>query len=360
MSVSPRRPAAFRLDDPHVIVAPPEEPPRRTTRGTVLIRPEPDTALPVPAERPPTRRRRLPWGSMFWSALGGLVTLGLGLAATKLIEDLFARSDVLGTLALVLAVAAALALAVIVGREVRGLLRLSAVEHLRERAETALATDDRELGRAVVRDLLAVERVEPRLARARVELEAHLDEIIDGADLVRLAERALMAPLDAEARRLVGRAAKRVSVVTAVSPRAAVDMIFVLVTVVGLVRRLADLYGARPGLLGLIRLLRLTVAHLAVTGGIAATDSLIQQVVGHGVAAKLSARLGEGVLNGLLTARLGLAAIEVSRPLPFTALPPPAVSDLAGDLITRRKPAEEKEETTEQTAFSGEGRPPVR
>jgi putative membrane protein len=121
-----------------------------------------------------------------------------------------------------------------------------------------------------------------------------------------------------------------------VSPRAAVDMIFVLVTVVGLVRRLADLYGARPGLLGLIRLLRLTVAHLAVTGGIAATDSLIQQVVGHGVAAKLSARLGEGVLNGLLTARLGLAAIEVSRPLPFAALPAPSVSDLAGDLIARR------------------------
>jgi uncharacterized membrane protein YcjF (UPF0283 family) len=46
----------------------------------------------------------------------------------------------------------------------------------------------------------------------------------------------------------------------------------------------------------------------------AASDSLIQQVIGHGVAAKLSARLGEGVLNGLLTARLGLAAIEAITP----------------------------------------------
>jgi putative membrane protein len=58
-------------------------------------------------------------------------------------------------------------------------------------------------------------------------------------------------------------------------------------------------------------------------------------MLGHGVAAKVSARLGEGVLNGLLTARLGLAAIEVSRPLPFAALPKPAVSDLAGDLLRR-------------------------
>jgi putative membrane protein len=47
-------------------------------------------------------------------------------------------------------------------------------------------------------------------------------------------------------------------------------------------------------------------------------------------------RLGEGVLNGLLTARLGLAAIEVTRPLPFAALPPPTLSDVAGNLLRRR------------------------
>jgi putative membrane protein len=77
-----------------------------------------------------------------------------------------------------------------------------------------------------------------------------------------------------------------------------------------------------------------------LTGGMAAGDSLIQQVLGHGVAAKLSARLGEGVLNGLLTARLGLAAIEVARPLAFAALPPPALGDLASGLLRRREAEE--------------------
>ncbi len=72
-----------------------------------------------------------------------------------------------------------------------------------------------------------------------------------------------------------------------------------------------------------------------MTGGMAAGDSLIQQVLGHGVAAKVSARLGEGVLNGLLTARLGLAAIDVARPLPFVALSRPVLADLVPDLIAR-------------------------
>ena len=52
--------------------------------------------LPVPVDAPLPPRRRFPWGAVFWSALGGLVTLGIGLATTRLIEDLYARADWLG------------------------------------------------------------------------------------------------------------------------------------------------------------------------------------------------------------------------------------------------------------------------
>jgi putative membrane protein len=269
------------------------------------------------------------------------VALGVSLAVTQLVEELFARSEALGYVGLALAIIAALAFLAIVARETFGLWRLATIEKIHERAVEAIAQDDRHKGRALVDDLLALLKGTPQLARARATVEGHLDDIIDGADLVRLAERELMAPLDREAVRLIGGASKRVSVVTAVSPRALVDMAFVFVTVLTLVRRLAYLYGGRPGTLGMIRLMRLTLTHLAVTGGLAAGDSLLQQVFGHGVAAKLSAKLGEGVLNGLLTARLGLAAVEVTRPLPFAALPRPAVGTVAGDLLKGVKGSEQ-------------------
>jgi putative membrane protein len=343
MTDQPRRPAAFRLDDPRVVVATPDAD-ARPARGVVQVTPEPESFdLPVPVEPPaPAPRRRFPWATVFWSALGGLVVLGAGLAVTSLIEDLYARAPLLGTLGAALAGIALLALGVIAIREIAAVARLRAVEALRVRATCALVADDRSAARAVVRELTRVVSGAPQLARDRRELATHLTEIIDGADLVRLAERKLMAPLDAEACRIVARAAKRVSLVTAVSPRAAIDMIFVFVAALGMIRRLAALYGGRPGMLGLIRLVRHIIAHLAFTGGIAAGDGLIQQMLGHGVAAKLSARLGEGVLNGLLTARLGLAAIDVARPLPFAALPKPALSDIAGDLLRRGENAPEK------------------
>ena len=215
---------------------------------------------------------------------------------------------------------------------------------------TIIESDDRDGGRALVADMLSLTRRIPRLARGRTRLGDHRADIIDGRDLVRLAERELMSPLDIEARRLVVSASKRVSVVTAISPRAAVDMIFVLVNALRMIRQLAVLYGGRPGALGVIKLLRQVLSHLAVTGGVGVADGLVQQVVGHGLAARLSARLGEGMINGLLTARLGLLTIDLVRPLPFHELPRPALNDLAGTLL---RPAEPRAAGTAKTAIIG-------
>ena len=49
---SHRKPAAFRLDDPHVVVAPPPEEGAKTRaqRGAIRVTPEPEAFdLPVPA-----------------------------------------------------------------------------------------------------------------------------------------------------------------------------------------------------------------------------------------------------------------------------------------------------------------------
>ena len=338
----PRRPATFKLDDPDVVLMEPGKETTGFSRAAVRVTPELDPAnLLVALDEPfVPARRRFRWGLVFWAAASGLVLLGAGLGVAHLVEDLFARSMTLGYLGTVLSALAAVALIAVVTREALGLSRLAAIENMHARAAAAIEADDRPKSEKIVGELLALAQSNPRLARARGRLKGHVGDIIDGADLLRLAERELMTPLDQEARRLVSVAAQRVSIVTAVSPRALIDILFVLAAALRLLRQLSLLYGGRPGALGLLTLMRHAISHLAITGGMAASDSVIQQMLGHGVAAKLSTRLGEGVLNGLLTARLGLAAIDVTRPLPFTALPRPSLTDLAKDLLRRQEDAE--------------------
>jgi putative membrane protein len=69
-------------------------------------------------------------------------------------------------------------------------------------------------------------------------------------------------------------------------------------------------------------------AHLAATGALAVGDDMIHSVAGGGILSRISRRFGEGVVNGALTARVGVATMDLCRPLPFRALPRPKTTTL--------------------------------
>jgi len=333
-----REPKAFRLQ-PDRKPAPQAEREPRALRGAEMsvVTPaaidvfEAESAETAPPP-PPAPRRRSRLGAIFMGAAGVLASLAIGLSIDGLIRSLFARADWLGWLGTGLAAVAATALLAILVREAAALARLSSVEKLSRRAVDAIERNDPKAARALVDDLSGFLASRPQTAAGRRTLDELRHDVIDGPDLIRLAEAELLAPLDAEARRLILDAGKRVSMVTAVSPRAAVDLLYVLYEASRLVRRLAELYGARPGTLGFLRLARGVLAHLAVTGSMAAGDTLVQQLVGQGLAARLSAKLGEGVVNGMMTVRIGMAAMDTVRPLPFGAVRRPRMGDFLAAL----------------------------
>jgi putative membrane protein len=329
-----QKPRAFRLDRPDIVTVTPDEadPPR----GAIVVTEEPMEAVQAADGTPvPMGRRRAPWLGVLLSAVGSLIVLALGLAVERLVQDLFLVAPWLGWVALALAVIAIVAFLAILFREAAGIMRERRIEHLRQGAIDALAVRDHQAAKRLVADLVGLYGARRQMARARGRLADLAADIIDADDRLAIAERELLLPLDVEAKRVVASAAKQVSVVTAVSPRAIVDVAFVLFAAVRLLRRISRIYGGRPGFLGFLRLARAAFSHLAVTGGVAVGDSLVQQVLGLGLAARISAKLGEGVLNGLMTARFGLAAVAVCRPLPFVREEPPKLGDVAGELLSR-------------------------
>jgi putative membrane protein len=276
-------------------------------------------------------------GGAFLSALTGLLSLAISVWVWKLVEDLFSHSTILGYFGLVLAAIAGVATLIFIAREIRSILLQNRIAKLHAALAKAREANDAKAAKDRVLELCAIYESRPDMARSRALVADYAKQIIDGKDLVDLAERNLVAPLDAQASREIAAAAKRVSVVVAVSPRAVLDVVFVGAQAIMLMRRIAEIYGGRPGILGFVKLARSVGAHLAITGTVAVGDSLLQQVLGHGIASRVSAKLGEGVLNGLLTARVGLSAMAVCRPTAFVTQKQPGVKDVAPFLFGDKK-----------------------
>jgi putative membrane protein len=334
MNDAGRKPQAFVIDPP-----PPQPKTRRAPRAIapakIKFDPVEETGeLAVVAPAPLPSSRALRWGSVLITALFGLFTLWAGLSITQLIEDLFARSQIFGWIGLGLASLAGLAALAIIFREIWGLIRLNRIENIQTDAAHALNHDDDAAAKRAVAALRTLYTGRRDAALGLETLKAHADDIMDAADRVRIADRDLVSLFDGEAHRIIARASRRVTLLTAVTPAAALDILFVAAQNLRMLREIATLYGGRPSVLATLKLARMVVSHLAIAGGLALSDSIIQHLIGKGLVGRLSARFGEGAVNGILTARIGLAARDVCRPIPQ---PPEEKESLAGmirELVT--------------------------
>ncbi len=299
----------------------------------------PEAAPPPPDEPPPqgeamvavarlaTRPRR---SGLLWTVAGSLVTLVVSVAAYDYLTGLMARYPLIGSVALALTGLLGLLVVAQLFREAWAFRRLARIDGFRADAAAALADADRTAALALSRRLGRFYGARQEMRWSLARLEETRDEVLDADAIVELTERTLLAPLDAAARREIEAAARVVAGATAVIPLALVDVLAALSQNVRMIRRIAEVYGAHAGLFGSWRLLRTVATHLLATGLVSAGDDLIGSVAGGHVLARVSRRFGEGMVNGALTARVGIAAMDVCRPLPFAALPRPKVSAVIG------------------------------
>ncbi|MBK3737558.1 TIGR01620 family protein [Azospirillum brasilense] len=177
----------------------------------------------------------------------------------------------------------------------------------------------------------------PDLTPALERVRDHVTDAHDDAEILRLLDREVMGPLDRRAYQTVLRASRDTAVATALSPAAVVDLAVVLWRNLKLVREIAALYGARPGYVGSLRLLRRMLANLAVAGVAESAHHVAVEALGGSIAAAISTRMGQGVINGLLTARVGLTAMHLCRPIAFGPDNRPSMGQIRKELLSLPK-----------------------
>lgn len=287
------------------------------------------------AARKPSALRR--W---FWRLALSLLGALLSLAAWNTVSALVAQVPVLGwALAGLMALFVAVLLLIAL-REVAAIGRLGRVDRLRQAADSALGAQDLSQAQALMGQVLQLYRGRDELRWGTEQFNEHRNEIFDADALFGLGEETLMAPLDKAAQAEVQAAARQVATVTALVPLALADVAAALAANLRMIRRVAEIYGGRSGTIGSWRLTRAVFAHLVATGMVAAGEDLLEPILGGSVLSKLSRRFGEGLVNGALTARVGVAAMEVCRPLPFSKPYRPSVRGIIkgalGGLFSRK------------------------
>ena len=302
------------------------------TKGPVLI--DLETEVASPANAPPVPElgeAALPavaerlgrtgggisrLGRWLGTLTAALLSAWIGIALWDFVSGLLVSRPMLGlAFAGLLSVTAAMLLAV-AGREWLAYRRLGQLDHLQERVKLAF-DGSREDALKASRKVMALYKGREELRWKAQRVDELLPDQMDADAVLGLVEAEMMEPLDKAALAEVEASARRVAAVTALVPMALVDVLAALAANLRMVRAVAQIYGGRSGTIGSWRLIRAVLTHLVATGAVAIGDDLIGSVAGGALAGKISRRFGEGVINGALTARVGITAITLCRPMPF-------------------------------------------
>jgi putative membrane protein len=166
--------------------------------------------------------------------------------------------------------------------------------------------------------------------------QASLHETHNDREVVTLYAQLVQPVLDRQARAEISRNAAEATLMIAVSPLALVDMAFIAWRNLRMINRIAAVYGIQLGYFSRIRLFRLVLLNIAFAGASELVREVGMDWLSQDLAARLSARAAQGIGAGLLTARLGIKAMELCRPLPWLE-DRPKLGDFRRELIGQLK-----------------------
>jgi putative membrane protein len=153
------------------------------------------------------------------------------------------------------------------------------------------------------------------------------------SEVLCLFEHLVLAPIDKLAMEQVTKNASAASVMIAVSPFALLDMLIVLWRNIRMMNQVSEIYGLHLGYWARVKLIRKIFHTMLYAGAAEILSDAGNYALSAGIAGKLSTRIAQGMGAGVLTARIGLKAINESRPLPWISQTKPGVSVISKQLL---------------------------
>ena len=255
--------------------------------------------------------------SWLWRTLGVVFVTLLAVEAVQFFVNGFSQSPIIASLYAILLAGLSLICGRSVWREFSGLRQFKYQQNLKQQAQDIINEEGK------IDAISLCDKISQRLPVDLAEFDhsswqqLNLEEYND-VEIMQLYARNVLSQVDQKALKEIAKFSSESVVLVALSPIAIIDMLLMLWRNLRLVNKIAALYGLKLSYWSRVKLIKQVIINMAYAGASELVADLGADLLGAELLGKLSARMAQGLGAGMLTARLGLKAMHLCRPIPFT------------------------------------------
>ncbi len=294
--------------------------------------PEPESKLPEVAISPRDASRQRKGSKLLYVSLGLLLTAIVGTELYRLLDWSFSLHPIAGGLVSALVALAGGAGFVQLRRSLKGLKQLRQTAQLREQAQALAESHSHGKSAKLLNQLQQLYRDHPQSEQILQSIH-EVDSSYNDQEVIRFLSRHALTQQDQRARRCIQRHSVEAGMLVAVSPWASFDMLLAGWRNLRMLNEVMSIYGIAPGASAQIKLVKSVFHNIAFAGLSELAVDAGSTLLGTSLTSGLSARAGQGLGAGLFTARTGLMAMELCRPLPAEGKKQTQMRQVATELI---------------------------
>ncbi|QLB21289.1 TIGR01620 family protein [Vespertiliibacter pulmonis] len=166
---------------------------------------------------------------------------------------------------------------------------------------------------------------------------AELDEAYNAQEVLFLFSQNILQPIDKQVKKLISQSSVENAIIVAISPLAIVDVLMMAWRNIALVNKITKMYGMELGYFSRLKLFKMVLTNMVFAGATEIATDIGMEFFSQNLTAKLSMRAAQGIGAGLLTARLGIKAMEFCRPVVFSKNERPKLSVVRQELLSTLK-----------------------
>ncbi|MBA6292056.1 TIGR01620 family protein [Colwellia sp. MB3u-70] len=255
--------------------------------------------------------------SWLWRTLGVVFVTLVAVEAVQFFVNGFSQSPIIASLYAILLAGLSLICGRSVWREFAGLRQFKYQQNLKQQAQDIINEEGK------IDAISLCDKISQRLPVDLAEFDhsswqqLNLEEYND-VEIMQLYARNVLSQVDQKALKEIAKFSSESVVLVALSPIAIIDMLLMLWRNLRLVNKIAALYGLKLSYWSRVKLIKQVIINMAYAGASELVADLGADLLGAELLGKLSARMAQGLGAGMLTARLGLKAMHLCRPIPFT------------------------------------------